>query len=159
MDYYRIAHMLLNLMLFLLLIRLRLKSKRSYQPYETGINSKTVILEATDHGAVDNNKMRGLIHHLMRNHEQQYLTLGPGSYMLGSNAFSTFFPRCIALVDSSGLSYKITAVVKSSGELQLSVLKGCLGLNGITYEADPNTILTVHKNESFWLGQAEIKVK
>lgn len=159
MDYYRIAHMLLNLMILFHLLSLHLAAKRRIPASETATGCKTVTLEVTDHGAVDNNRMRILIHKLMGHHEVQRLTLGLGSYLIGSNAFATFFPRCIALVDSSGLSFKVAAVVKSAEELQLSVLDGYLTLNGVTYETDPDTILNIHRNESFWLGQAEIKMK
>lgn len=159
MDYYRIAHMSLNLMIFFHLLSLHLTAKRRIPASETAAGCKAVTLEVTDHGAVDNNRMRILVHKLMCHHEVQRMTLGLGSYLIGSNAFTTFFPRCIALVDSSGLPFKVAAVVKSAEELQLSVLEGYLSYNGVTYEPDPDTILNVHRNESFWLGQAEIKMK
>ena len=56
----------------------------------------------------------------MGHHEVQRLTLGLGSYLIGSNAFAIFFPRCIALGDSSGLPFKVEAVVKSAEELRIS---------------------------------------
>ncbi len=159
LDYSRIAYMALNLMLFVLILRIliqRSHRKKSETPITV---NRGLILEADDLGAVQTNRVRHIVNVLMKHDKRKTLSLNAGSYILGSNMFFSFFPRYIFLVDSSNLPFRLAMVIKPDAVLQVSILRGCLGLNGITYEEDPDKIITIHKGESFWIGQTEIKVR
>ncbi|MDO4804505.1 MAG: hypothetical protein Q4A32_06780 [Lachnospiraceae bacterium] len=159
MDYYRIAHMILNVLMMTLIVKSSLEVARRQCSGQSEPVIEKISLEANDLGAASKNRLMRLIHVLAKREESNRISLGTGSYVIGSNFFASFLPRYILLIDSLGSSFKIAAEVQVDGTLRLSVLRGCMSLNGVTYRRNPNQIFSVHKGEAFWIGQTEVKVK